>query len=67
MQVVKVEGGKRKVVEAGAELGSDLGCVALGCVTSLCLSFISYKMGPIVEASLKGCYEVTVVTHVCAW
>ena len=58
MQVVTVEGKKRKVVEAGAgsdvELSSDCDCVALGCLTSLCLSFISSKMGLMNGPFLKG-------------
>lgn len=63
MQVVSVEGGKRKVVEAGAgsraDLGSNCGCVALGCFTSLCFSITSCKMGLIIEPSSKGSHEMT--------
>lgn len=58
MQVVTVEGKKRKVVEAGTgsevELNSDCDFVTLGCWTSLCLSFISCKMGLINGPFCKG-------------
>lgn len=52
------EGKKRKVVEAGTgsevELSSDCDCVSLGCWTSLCLGFISCKMGLINGTFCKG-------------
>ena len=59
--------GKRrgKCARAGscADMGSDYGCVALGHL----MSFTRCKMGLRVGSSLKGCHEVTMILHICAW